>query len=56
MEHNEYDSLNNVQTASFEHTTFITAPDKLTLAMGNTLRLPVTAVSTMGHTPTLTAT
>ena len=56
VEHNEYDSLNNVQTASFEHTTFITAPDKLTLAMGNTLRLPVTAVSTMGHTPTLTAT
>ena len=56
VKHDEYDSLNNVQTASFEHTTFITAPDKLTLAMGNTLRLPVTAVSTMGHTPTLTAT
>ena len=55
-EHDEYDTLNNVQTKSFEHTTYLSAPDQLSLAMGNTLRLPVAALSTTGAAPVITAT
>lgn len=56
VRHGEYDLLNNVQTKSLEHSTYISAPDQITLAMGNTLRLPISAVSTTGLSPALTAT
>ena len=56
VRHGEYDLLNNVQTKSLEHSTYISAPDQITLAMGNTLRLPISAVSTTGLPPALTAT
>ena len=46
-EHNEYNTVNNVQFTQIEHKTNFTAANKITLAMGNTLRLPVSlAVST----------
>ena len=42
----EYSSINNVRTLSVNHKTFFSAPEKITIALGNTLRLPVSFTAT----------
>jgi len=55
VKHGEYNTLNNKETVQIEHATYFTAADKLTLAMGNTLRLPVSVATTTGTDPVISA-
>ncbi|MBQ7563846.1 MAG: hypothetical protein IJT16_07630, partial [Lachnospiraceae bacterium] len=48
IEHDEYDSVNNVTEATIDHTTAYIAPAQLILPIGSTLRLPVSFSSTLG--------
>ncbi len=50
-DHGEYNSLNNVSLTQIEHKTFFTAADKVTMALGTTLRLPVSYTTTTGEEP-----
>ncbi len=42
----EYSSINNVRTLSVNHKTFFSAPEKITIALGNTLKLPISFMTT----------
>nr|MCR4668860.1 hypothetical protein [Clostridia bacterium] len=56
VRHGEYNGNNNVFTQHNEHYTYITAPGKIMITMGNTMRIPVQSVSTLSTSPVLTAT
>ena len=52
--HKDYNQADNLAETQIEHQTTFVAPDKLTVPMGNTLRLPVSLASTTGtNTPSL---
>jgi hypothetical protein len=53
--HGEYDTSNNSRTAMLEQRSFFAAADKIVVAQGNTLRLPVTVTTTAGSAPVVTA-
>ncbi|MBQ9886314.1 MAG: hypothetical protein IJM37_05590 [Lachnospiraceae bacterium] len=46
--HNEYNTLDNAWTTGVEHRTVFTAPARLSVPMGNTLRIPVRVRYTTG--------
>ncbi len=48
--HGEYNTANNVTEKHIEHRTFFDTAEKVTLALGNTMRLPVTVTTTTGST------
>ncbi len=52
----EYQSLNNTRTTDIAQKTWFQMPGKITVTMGNTMRIPVTAQSSRGTTPVLVAT
>lgn len=51
--HGEYNTDNNSQVAPIEHTTFVETAAKVTLAMGNTMRLPVSIATSTGKAPVI---
>ncbi len=51
--HSEYNTDNNSQVAQIEHTTFFETAAKVTLAMGNTMRLPVSIATSTGKAPVI---
>lgn len=50
-EHGEYNSVNNVEMEQIEHASFFKAADRLTLALGNTMHLPVSIDTTRDVAP-----
>lgn len=52
-ERDEYDTANNARTVSVPHATFFSSARRVSLAMGNTLRLPVTLSTTTGNSPSV---
>ncbi len=54
--HGEYNSINNIRSTQIEHTTYFNTADRITLAMGNTMRLPVTIATTKETAPVITVT
>jgi len=54
-EHGEYNSVNNVATEQIEHASFFKVADRLTLAMGNTMHLPVSIDTTKDVAPVVLA-
>ncbi|MDD3429264.1 MAG: hypothetical protein PHG02_04570 [Oscillospiraceae bacterium] len=51
--HGEYDILNNTQQKQIERTTYFTSATKITLALGNTMRLPVSLAATANSIPNI---
>ncbi len=54
-EHGEYNSANNAAGEQIEHKTFFTAADQVILALGTTVRLPVSYTTTTGYAPNILA-
>lgn len=52
-EHGEYYAANNAQTVSVGHATFFSGASRVSLAMGNTMRLPITLSTTTGRSPSI---
>lgn len=55
-DHDEYNTGNNTQIAAVEHKTYFETADKITLAMGNTMRLPVSIATSTGEDPAIQVT
>ena len=53
-EHDEYNTSNNERTAAVGHGTFFDSASRVALAMGNTMRLPVSIATTTGQAPNIT--
>ena len=51
--HGEYNEDNNSQVVQIEHSTFFETATKVTLAMGNTMRLPVSIATSTGKAPVI---
>lgn len=49
VEHGEYNTADNVRTVQIEHKTFFSVASKVTIPMGNTMRLPVAVSATTGE-------
>lgn len=55
-DHGEYNTGNNTQITAVEHKTYFDTADKITLAMGNTMRLPVSIATSTGKDPAIQVT
>ena len=55
-DHGEYNTGNNTQITAVEHKTYCDTADKITLAMGNTMRLPVSIATSTGKDPAIQVT
>ncbi|WP_294550718.1 S-layer homology domain-containing protein [uncultured Pseudoflavonifractor sp.] len=55
-DHGEYNTGNNTWLTAVEHKTYFDTADKITLAMGNTMRLPVSIATSTGKDPTIQVT
>ncbi|MEQ2444048.1 S-layer homology domain-containing protein [Pseudoflavonifractor sp. CLA-AP-H29] len=55
-DHGEYNGDNNSRLAAVEHKTYFDTADKVTLAMGNTMRLPVSVATSTGKAPAIQVT
>ena len=52
-DHGEYSDVNNVRNAVVEHATYFDTADHVTLAIGTTLRLPVSIATSTGADPVI---
>lgn len=52
-DHGEYNGVNNVRNTSVEHATYFDTADQVTLAIGTTLRLPVSIATSTGEDPVI---
>ena len=52
-DHGEYSDANNVRNAVVEHATYFDTADQVTLAIGTTLRLPVSIATSTGADPVI---
>lgn len=55
-DHGEYNTGNNTRLAAVEHKTYFDTADKVTLALGNTMRLPVSIATSTGEAPIIQVT
>lgn len=55
-DHGEYNTGNNTRLAAVEHKTYFDTADKVTLALGNTMRLPVSIATSTGEVPNIQVT
>lgn len=55
-DHGEYNTGNNTRLSAVEHKTYFDTADKVTLALGNTMRLPVSIATSTGEAPNIQVT